>query len=436
MSRKNAVRLISFTLALCVVIIGLCIENSQKNNYYKLQLENEYSRAVEELSVGINNIALLLKKSEYASAGENNAKMAAEIVVEAQNTKNALSRLPTESANLNKLNTFLSQVGNYAVHYSRASQNGEVTKEQKENMRKLGETADTVSKIVNDTGAKYNNIEYWSKHIEESLPDENISTALSGIEEELSDYPTLIYDGPYSDHIVNAKPKMIENAFEVTEEKAQSVAQMLSGEDKKDLICEGTAGGDIDAFIFANGAVSVTVSRFGGYPIYMRKTRNVGKVTLNYEQALKNAKRFLDETGHQSFTETYYFTDEGVCVINFAFLDGETICYPDLIKVGVALDTGEVVFYEARGYLYNHTERAFASPKYSKEEAKETLDKQLQIRESKIVLVPTDSGEKRCYEFLCITPEKSELLIYIDVSTLNQEEILVLLYQDGGILVK
>jgi len=436
MSRENAIRLISLTLALCVVIIGLCIERYENNNYYKLQIENEYSRAVEELSVGINNIAFLLEKSEYATAGENASKMAAEIVVEAQNSKNALSRLPVSSANLDKLNKFLSQVGNYAVHYSAATKSGKLTDEQKENMRQLAKTAHKVSAVMNDTEVKYNNLEYWSAHIEESLPEENIVTALSGIEEELTDYPTLIYDGPYSDHKVNAEPKMIKEAFEVTEEKAKEVAEMISGEEEKDLIFEGTSGGDIDAYIFANGAVSVSVSRFGGYPIYMRKTRDIGENVLSYEQALKRARRFLDDTGHGSFTETYYFTDEGICVINFAFLDGETVCYPDLIKVGVALDTGEIVFYEAKAYLYNHTRRAFASPKYTLEQASEVLNKELKILETKIALIPTDSGEKRCYEFHCETPDKAELLIYIGVSTLEEEEIFVLLYQDGGVLVK
>lgn len=436
MSRENAVRLISLTLALCVVIIGLCIERYEKNNYYKLQIENEYSRAVEELSVGINNIALLLEKSEYASAGDNAAKMASEIVVEAQNSKNALSRLPVSSTNLDKLNKFLSQVGNYAVHYSAATKNGKTTDEDRENIKKLTETAKKVSAVMNDADVKYNNIEYWSKHLEESLPEENITTALSGIEEELNDYPTLIYDGPYSDHKLNAEPKMIKEAFEVTEEKARQVAERISGEEKKDLILEGTGGGEIDTYIFANGSVSVTVSRFGGYPVYMRKTRDIGENTLSYEQALKRAKRFLDDTEHGSFTETYYFTDEGICVINFAFLDGETVCYPDLIKVGVALDTGEIVFYEAKAYLYNHIRRAFASPKYTVEEASAVLNDELKILQTKTVLIPSDSGEKRCYEFHCKTPEDSEILVYIGVSTLKEEEIFVLLYQDGGVLVK
>ena len=43
-------------------------------------------------------------------------------------------------------------------------------------------------------------------------------------------------------------------------------------------------------------------------------------------------------------------------IINFVFLDGQTLCYTDLIKVGVALDDGELLFLEATGYIYNHTD--------------------------------------------------------------------------------
>lgn len=437
MSRRNAIRIISLAAALLVVIIGMAIKNEQRNNYYELQLENEYSRAVEELTAGVNNISLLLKKCEYSAGADTVNSFAGEIIAEAQISKNALSRLPAQSQSLTGLNKFLSQVGNYTLFLSKSlSATGTLSQEQKENMENLSDTAEKISDIINDAGAKFNNIEYWSKEINKALPEENISSSLSTIEDELSDYPTLIYDGPYSDHILEKQALMTAEAFEVTEDKAKQVAQKTIGSTPEDLKLQGTAKGHIDTFVFGNDWVSVSVSRFGGYPVYMRKTRQVTSSNIDYNQAVKKAKRYLDEIGITDMTETYYYTDEGVCVINFAFVDGQTICYTDLIKVGVAMDTGEIMLYEASGYLTNHKTRAFQSPDYTMEEARQVLNTDLTVRETAIALIPTEGEEKRCYEFLCSGGQGEEILVYINVSTLKEEEILILLREDGGTLVK
>ena len=136
------------------------------------------------------------------------------------------------------------------------------------------------------------------------------------------------------------------------------------------------------------------------------------------------------------FKETYYFTTEGICVVNFAFVDGQTLCYTDLIKVGVAMDTGEIVLYEASGYISNHKERTYPTPTYTVEQAKELISEALTPKETAIALIPTDAGEERCYEFLCETEDGQEILVYININTLAEEEILILLKSDGGTLVK
>ena len=53
-------------------------------------------------------------------------------------------------------------------------------------------------------------------------PDENAPNVTEGFadfEEGFDAYPTLIYDGPFSDHILEKNPKMTANAKEITEQK-------------------------------------------------------------------------------------------------------------------------------------------------------------------------------------------------------------------------
>ena len=194
--------------------------------------------------------------------------------------------------------------------------------------------------------------------------------------------------------------------------------------------------GKIESYRFGNKSVDISVSKAGGHIIYMRKNRLAREHVITVEQAVEKAKRFLLQNGIKKMAETYYFIDEGVCTINFAYVDGATLCYTDLIKVGVAMDDGEVVLYEAGGYISNHKNRAFESAVYTEKQAAKKLNEKLKILKTDLVLIPTSAGkETRCYEFLC-SDQDTEVLVYINVLTCEQEDILILLKSDAGTLVK
>lgn len=441
MSRKNTVKIISFCVAAVLVSVGFTVKAKLSLKRYKLQIQNNYSRSLDELNSGLNNISLILQKAEYSTTAKMQSQMAAELLSESESAKNSLSELPSGNE-LTVINRFLSQVGNYAITVSKSLIGGEkLTPKQEEGIEILKNTAKRISETVGNSSISYNNPAAWSKEIDRQLEDTVDKNSLAGslgeLETSLSDYPTLVYDGPYSDHILEKEPTMIKSAKTVGKTDALAVASKIAEVGKNKLSYTETVNGKIPAYRFVGENVSVTVSVSGGYATAMRKTRKMGDYILDYRQALEKAKRYLEKIGMSGFTETYYYTDEGGCVINFAYLDGSTICYTDLVKVGVAMDTGEIMLYEAGGYLANHTERAFETPAVSSGEAAKVINGRLKIRETALALIPTKSGEeKRCYEFVCETQDGQEILIYINVITLEEEDILILLKSDGGTLTK
>lgn len=441
MKQRTVIRIISLLTAVILAIGGLWIKEMTKSRKYLLQIENEYSSSLSKLNSSLNNISLILEKTAYVNTARQISSYSAELYSEAELAKEALSALPTGEDGLNTVYKFLSQVGNYALSVSKKMISGEsITAEQKQNLIKLGDTARTVSQVISDSQLTFNNNEYWANELESRIDgivkDSPLAQSLNTLEQDLSDYPTLIYDGPYSDHILNKEPLMTANTTTVSKDEAHKIAQSLLSK-KSRLKYDGLQNGKIDCYRFINDDVTVTVSKNGGYLVYMRKNRSVGETVLSYEQSLEKAKRFMSDNGFKGMTDTYYYSDEGVCVINFAYLDGQTICYTDLIKVGVALDTGEIMFYESSGYLTNHTERAFETPTYTPEQATETISTDLSVETISVALIPTDGGgEVRCYEFLCKTADEKEILIYTNVQTLDIEHIYILLRTDGGTLVK
>lgn len=441
MKKFTAIRVVSFLSAIILVAVGFVIKEKVRVKKYHLQIQNTYSRSFDEFAASVNNINLLLQKAKYTNDKNQITSIAVKLLNEANLSKSALSQLPS-GAELTVLNKFLSQVGNYAVAVSKITLNGEdFPKDYRKNIEALNTASNKIREIVTNSAINFNNSDYWAKEIEQKI-NESVDTAtlnqsFSDLEQDLADYPTLVYDGPYSDHISEKEPQMLKNAKKVSKSEALEVAAKTALCKEKELNYYGAEQGKIPTYHFNNEKLHITVSQTGGFPIYMRKTRQVEKNVLNSEKALEIAKKYLETQGYINFIESYYFTDEGICVINFVYLDGSTKCYTDQIKIGVAMDNGEIMLYEAASYITNHTERAFESVTLTKEEASEKVSKNLTIKETSIALIPTEYGrEVRCYEFLCTAETNEEILVYINVLTGEEEEILILLKSDGGTLVK
>ena len=134
--------------------------------------------------------------------------------------------------------------------------------------------------------------------------------------------------------------------------------------------------------------------------------------------------------------ESYYVINNNICTINYAYVQDGAVCYPDLIKVSVALDNGSVVLFDACGYLMNHTARTLPPAQLSAEQAAEKLSPALTPRgDAKTAVIPTSGGnEACCYEFKCTGTDGETVLVYIDTQTGLERQVLILLQSDGGVL--
>ena len=125
---------------------------------------------------------------------------------------------------------------------------------------------------------------------------------------------------------------------------------------------------------------------------------------------------------------------EGIVTINYAATQNDVILYPDLIKVKVALDNGEILGVETTGYLNNHTIRTLTEPKITVDEAKSSLNQNLQIESEGLAMIPTEwKTEILCYEFKGKVDDR-EFLVYINVENGREEDILIITDTPNGTL--
>lgn len=446
LSTRKTVRLVSFTLAVCLMLGGIAYTGFAKADYYQMQLEYNYQRALDDLSDHISNLETALLKGRYAATPPQQQGIAAKLQQESSGAKASLAQLPLSSVPLDELQRFLAQVGDFSSSLASQLARGEkLSDEQMQQLSELGKYASSLNYDIKDLQARYDD---GQSPLGEAvaamgnLPNEGESP-LTGLQsgfrdmnEGFTDYPTLIYDGPFSDHILQRTSKMLEGQNTATQQEALSAAAEFLRLPEETLAFQEKTEGNLPLYCFSGENLSIAVTQAGGYVDYYLNSRVIGEAKLSAEEAVDTAKDYLAARGFDSMKESYYTTAGNICTINFAWQQDGVTYYSDLIKVSVALDDGEIVGFGASGYLMNHISRGLPAEQLSMEEAKAVLSPYLTVQSEGRAVIPTAGlNEVSCYEFFCESDTGDRLLVYINVETGMEEQILLLLQSDGGTLV-
>lgn len=440
MKKRNLIKVLSFIIAGAIALVGLLVKNQLSVENYNNHISQTYSRFMEELCVSLNNINTMLEKSMYVSSPEQLSTIATRLYHHCESAKNALSLLPSFSEQNGSINKFLSQTGNYMISLTKSAiESGKIPSDQRINIEKLRSYSNKLTSRIDRLQIDFNDIR-WIGEIEKEISqiesELTFAQEIHNVEQELTDYPTLIYDGPYSDHILNSKPQFLDDKTAVSRQRAREIAADALETDISNLVDDGEDEGHIPAFRFLTEDTVISVSKAGGHIVYFRKNPLGGDALFTEEQAVMRAEEYLKKHTSLTFESTYYFCDEGTCTVNFAYKDGATLCYTDLIKVGVCLNTGNIVMVEARGFLMNHKNRTIQTPSYTQEQAKQVISDTLEIKKISQVLIPVNDSEIHCYEFLCNGKSEDKVLVYINTQNLKEEQILIMIDTFGGVLVK
>ncbi len=439
-SRRTLVRIISFSVAIIAVLAAADIVYMCRLSRAESSIEYGYQEAVEELAQSADKISATLTKGLYASSPQMMQKLSSELLSEATNAKNALTKLPVATSNLEKTEKFLSQVGNYAYSLSASAADGSTPSyEDYEIMSTLCDNASAFSDELWALKSKLLSNDKTISELFSELEDGGesfLTDSLSTVEEGFENTPKLIYDGPFSDHILEKSSRMLENVEEISEDEARDIAANYCGLESYQLkTAEYSEEGTMPSYRFTADGVSCSVTKNGGYVCYMLRRQAVRTANLTAEEAVESAKTYLENLGIEDMRETYYETYNGVCTVNFAYEQDGVTCYTDLIKVAVALDDGEITGYDARGFLMNHAERELSEPTLSETECQGDLSPMLSVTSSGLAIIPTDSvEEKLCYEYKCQSTDGKTVLVYVNADSGEEEDILILLETEGSVL--
>lgn len=442
-SYRGKIRIILFLTVAIVVLLIFGTVQTVKAVRYKQEAQLTKQMALISLDEYLSNISTGLEKTIYASTPTMISKLSTELWRETSGAKNNLMILPTSDSAVDNTYKFLSQVGEFVMALGRKSAaNEEITDKEREQLKKLYDYSNKLSEQVSKICYDMQNGEFYFEDYKTTLLDQKadvptVIKSLDDVDQSLTDFPSLIYDGPFSEHLQNNAPKFLEGLEEITKNKALVIAGEVCKDEKASLKFAYEENGDIPSYVFQSENCTVAITKKGGKPLYMLNREFTGEIKIKYDEAVKNAKDFLRKIGYENTKETYYFTNDGICTINFASTQDDAIIYPDLIKVNVSLESGSVLSFDATGYISNHRTRNQAGSFISKEDAIKKINSKLTVIDSQKCVIPTAWGsEQYCYEVHCKTDNKQELLVYIDCLTGEEDNILILLYSDGGVLTK
>lgn len=361
-----------------------------------------------------------------------------------------LARLPIESQELEKTQKFLNQVSDYSYSLSRKNiYNESLGEKDLKNLKELHDYSIELENILNQLSEDINSGRIkWGELTKKGNVAfaQQVSTeskdGFNNLEENFHEYSGLIYDGAFSEHLTNEEKKGL-TGENVDEEKAKQVVTQLINQDKiKEISSLGLSeNATIPSYTFSvqtsdNKNVSVSISQKGGHVIYMNYDREVTSEIIQQEEANNIGKEFLARHGFENMKETYYLKQDGIVTINYAYNQDNVVMYPDLIKVKVALDNGEILGLESTGYLNNHQKRDISNVKITKEEAKKNLNKNLEITSEGMSVIPTEwKTEILCYEFKGKVDER-EFLVYINAENGKEEDVLVITNTPNGTLTE
>ena len=435
----------AITILLVIVSIILAVNLYNKNISYATVVENDNNQALYEIVDRVQNTKIYLAKALISKDATHGLKTLSNIWREANLAMCYLVMLPIESQEIENTEKFLNQVSEYSYSLFNKNMNGEnLNDEDMAKIQELYNYSSDLSNTLTEMLDELNNGTLNWEDLKNNTEDSEISQVSNFdiVEENFHEYTGLIYDGAYSEHLTNSERKGL-TGEEISEEQAKQIAEEFIGKDKiKETKNNGfVENGNIPVYRFEiitneDKTIGISISKKGGHIVFMNYDREISGENITEQEAIQKGKDFLGSKGYINMQETYSIKNSGFITINYAYKQEDVIIYPDLIKVKIALDNGEIIGIETMGYLNNHNIREIPTNLISEEEAIKDISKNTQKEVKGLAIIPTEfNTEILCYEIKGKINE-IEFLTYINAQTGKEEDTLILINTENGTLTE
>lgn len=421
------VALLILAVAGLAVALGLTEKNRKST---QSRLNAVYEKSYYETMDNMSDIELKLSKISVLSGNSLKKQLLNDVWRECDVVASDFSQLGAESEELNKVIKFLNQLGDYCYYLALKLQSGGLSDKENQNLK---DYYGIIKKLNIELSKAQDTLTNGEKIDASVLSDrsliENAIKSHSSVE-----YPEMIYDGPFSDGLNDRETKFLSGKNEITPENGLELIATYFP-DATDVQAIGEGSSSIPTYLYqfnlGRNQGTAQLSKIGGYLTMYNAYCEIDDPTLSEEECIQKAKEYLARFGYENLKDVWVCNNNSTVYINFAHCENDVIVYPDLIKVKICSQTGDLIGLEAQNYLYNHTDRQLTPPS----DASVSISSGLKIISQALCLIPTEWNTEILAKEVVAEMDEITYYMYFDVNTGEELKVMVVIDEDGKMLI-
>ncbi len=432
-------------LLIAVIAVGWGILQYQGRRQWEINAENQYQRAFQELTGHVNNMETSLSKSVVAASFPQTVQLLTGIWREANAAQENLGQLPLTSVELSSTKMFLANVSAFslATAQNRLVKGVALNETEWKTLKKFQAQARMMAQKMNALRNDFSTTpEKWLKVDEmtalsatgmanRQINTNKVTKAFIMLEDGLRRAPDIQFEG----NNLNFVPKATGvTGTKIIKQEAVKRARNFLAPQTQDVsfVYERVIGGNLPSYMIRanqkqNQALNwqFSISQKGGHVMWMLNNRQVKKSTLNLSQTQKVANDFLKRNGYLGMRCVARESYENAATLSFCPMRYNVLRYPELLKVQVARDNGEIIGFDATAFLtfYNPKEPKQVNPNISEARVRQLINPHLAVnRIQKAQVLDEMYNKVLCYEVDGVQGG-NRYLIYYNANNGREEKI-------------
>ena len=418
---------------------GYAITQMQANDY-KTELENVYESNFYSLLDSVNNLETKLSKTLNSTSSSYQRKTLLEASKNASEAEVAVSSLPLSQSDIQDTIKMVNQISGYTSTLADQLVDGGLKEDDYAGLERVYDSVVDFKYQLNEFARKLDGgYSIINTDLDTSNDVNEFTRSLNSFKDNNVGYPSMIYDGPFSDSVVQSKVNGLSGDIITKTQGVESIQRNFKN--SNDVIYESETNGKFETYNYRvsnseNEKLFVQVTKVAGHILTISGAGEEGDSKITEEEAGNIALNFASENGVGSPKIVWKDTIANDIYMNIAPTQSGIILYPDLVKVKVNLTSGTVVGYDATSYFTNHTKRKLSSANVNINDLVGRIPPTFDIVNKRLVLSPLDyNREVLCYEIEAFDENEDTYYFYFNAQNGELENVLKVVKTDNGNLL-
>ena len=343
---------------------------------------------------------------------------------------------------LNQVDTYettkmINQISGYTSTLAEKLLERDLNENEKSTLEEIEQSVKQLKLQLNELARKFNSEYSIIDTTKNNDTINNFSSNFSFYKNNVS-YPSMIYDGPFSDSVTNKEVKGL-NGEKISKEQGKiNIEKYFKNTTEIEFVGETTGKFETFNYRVKNSMLEtlyIQVSQIGGYILTISGAGEHGINSIDENSAEKIALNFAEENGIENASVVWKDSIENDIYFNIAPTQNGIILYPDLVKVKINLTSGTIVGYDSTSYFSNHIDRNLTKGNISYNQVSGKVPSQFELVQNRIVLAPLDYNR----EVMCIEIEARDnddtYYFYFNDKNGELENVLKVIKTDNGNLL-